>query len=183
MSSLRNSYAAVANPTRTPFVRLGTDTGVSTGESNMVGDYSDAGGGVKRFWVQPDSGRILVVSVLHIIVSDNGTPQWFEYGNLPVQLEKGIRIFLDIDGQIVYGRSVIFNNADLSTAASQESFTTYANNTRLVSYAKAYGAFSDGFRVDEGKNLIRFGLELNDDFSNLLRHQFVIDGHQQLITG
>ena len=148
--------------------------GNGSGTINAVGDYSTT---AQSFRISDTSGR----GIIHrIIVSyrDSGAFDTELYGN-GIALTNGVRVFLkDSSDQIIqeYTAFPIKSNGDWAAHCYD---WTYFQEGAGDNYAAIRWTFSKSgkpvtVKFHEGEY---FEVLLNDDFSGLIEHKFVVQGH------
>jgi hypothetical protein len=178
-----SQYVTVRPPSTAPFglLRPASDTGLQTGNFNMIGDYSTVN---KEFYVEALAGERLAIrrAIVHIYVDGNDISPG-TYGNIP-ELTNGIILFQEISG-------IIFNVLDGLPLKKQEDWGRISydsipvgpygptSKTPFWQVRLTFTKFVDptwGIILEEGD---RLGLRISDDLSvgdSMLEHYIYFEG-------
>ena len=153
-----------------PFINVLTVDGTPTGDFLANGDYSSTAQDFS-FTCPPDV--YVEVDELRIIVSDGGTPSRTEYGSLSAGLAVGVRAFYQ-----QFGEPEEDVTPALRPIQANQDFERIATGLDLIKYSgtdsRAYSVPLNGAIKLNPSDL--FAIRLNDDFTGLVDHQFVIIG-------
>ena len=169
MSSLRDSYAKIANQPRKPFFLNCTlnNDGTTIGAEQ---DYSIVEG---RFYFEcpPDDYFIIEHFDMHISGATNLKAE--DYADIAGGLTNGLDWFALINGveQIITPLPPIKTNEDLFRLGHHHQNIEYSSSVSTHSYAGHLHVFSDGFALNPGDQI---GVILRDNFTSLSRHEFYL---------
>ena len=158
--------------------------GDGTGETNAVGEYQDAepGEGETEFFVTMPEGEAMIIGSGRFYIEDAGAFDSGKYGNSLV-LVNGIKLHLqDADGNIVLDffqdGGVIMTNAQLAAIGQLPVYLDFGqgNNSLVVSWTAE--SFATHLLLTHENKLV---VTLNDDFSDLVQHRFIVYGHNPFI--
>lgn len=182
------TVASVTNPIKLnqdatvnlPFSRLLDLDGDGTGTVNANGNYS---GGSDEFFVQPAPSVVYKINRLTIVVEDATGGNEAEYGNLGAALTNGIQISTaNGSGPIaqLVASQLIKTNADLARYSDAFEIIQMGTPTNdiikaTIDFVKMFGA---PLRL-EGTASERLRVIVNDDFSGLVGHYFLVSGYQE----
>lgn len=159
----------------TPFSCYATTTGnPNTGDFDAIGDYS---GAPQNFWVEPQQGQQgLQVTRLLTQIEDAGNFQADSYGN-GIVLVNGITIsVLDINDNVtnlLTARDTIKANVHWARYCYDVDFRSFGSGNNFLDVRWTFSATGKPIQLMPGEKLV---LTLNDDFSDLVAHYFVMQG-------
>ena len=143
--------------------------------TDAIGDYS---GAVSKFTFAPDSGRVAEIERMLVYVSDAGTFPSNKYGYNLV-LTNGIRAYVrDADDEIILtldAGHVIKKNADWSAMCYDVDFIDGGAGEDSMAVRWTF-AKSGAPLYLKGRSGHYLSVELNDDFTDLVEHHFLIQG-------
>lgn len=154
-----------------PFINVLTDDGLIDGDFLATGDYSVT---PEDFYFQCPVNAYVEINKIRIVVSDGGSPTRTEYGNLGSALTNGVRAYFKPFSQDEYEVT-----PSLRPIKSNEDFENIANNLDKIDYATNDDSrdyeivLGSPIRLDQGDAFI---IRLNDDFTGLTSHRFIIHG-------
>lgn len=147
-------------------------TGDGTGEDNLIQDYS-AAAGVAR--ISPAAGEIFQIERMIVFIQDTGNFSASGYGNLGA-LTNGLVLEYDCGGAVhPLVEEPIQSNAEWAAQCYDARYDNYGTGDNMLfarwTFAKA-GApiILSGDRNEEVR------LHLNDNFTGLVKHQFLLQG-------
>ena len=165
---------------KVPVFRAATDTGLPSGNDNMVGDFSETEG---EFYIEAMEGERLAIrrAILHLYVTSNDIDPG-TYGNL--DLTNGITLFWERSGvtyDVLAGDTILkqedwgrlcYDAIPVGPYGSQ-------SKTPMFQIRLSFDRFVDsnfGIILEEGD---RLGVSLNDDFAEdtLTEHYLMYQGH------
>jgi hypothetical protein len=154
-----------------------SNDGTATGTKNANGNYATP----TRFYIQPAAGEIFVITRLIVAIYDTGGMQTQEYGNLGGPLANGVTVQLATNGvqtkDLCDGVPVKYNGdwARMCHDADVKSWGAgNDHNTIRWTFAR-----SGTDVVLDGDSLESLDVVLNDDFTGLISHYFLIQGYQK----
>ena len=170
----------MASLTSTGLISQYLDTnGDGTGTTNANGDYSSA---LDEFYIEPASDETYLIARIIISVEDTAGMTAEEYGNLGSALTNGVEI------QERDGTGVVTDFTDgvpikanfqwgaLCYDVDIKSWGTTPTNELLVA-RYSFNKFGDGVTVT-GELGERLTVRLNDDFTGLISHRFMVQGEK-----
>lgn len=134
-----------------------------------MGDYSND---KTEFVLTNETKKYMFVSNMIIIVEENGSFKYNRYGN-NIILKSGIKAYYTKNGEKHY---IFGNEIPIKT---NKDFLYYNCNIERKDFDSAHKfqkisfKFSDNIVLGRDDKIV---IELNDDFSNLEGHTFLIDG-------
>ena len=170
MSSLRNSYARIANQPRQPsFLNCTLNDDKTTIQA--IQDYSLVEG---RFYFECPPDDIFSVQHFDMHVAGATNLKSEDYGDVVNGLINGLDWFAILNGveQIITPIPPIKTNEDLFRLGHHHQKIEYSASVSTHSYAGHLFEFSDGFTLQPGD---RIGVILRDDFTPLSRHEFLLN--------
>lgn len=149
----------------------------SSGDIDQAKDFS-GGGAVDASYIVP-TNTIVYISDLEIYIEDDekGSPELDEYGQL-AELTTGIKVWYNRGSGKVYLHNdlPIKKNSDFavftSNITTSEASALDGNNAIKINWN--FKDTGQSIRIDSGNS---FGVEFNDDLSDLVHHYFVIQGY------
>jgi hypothetical protein len=142
---------------------------------DAIGDYSSA---VTKFTFVPDASRIAELERMVVYIEDVGAPDSGRYGN-NIILTNGMKVYVrDADDEIVLDLTPdepIKTNADWAALCYDVSLLSWGlgNDTVVVRWTFAKSGAPVYLDARDGHYL---SLELNDTFTGLVSHRFLIQG-------
>lgn len=142
---------------------------------DAIGDYSST---VAKFTFTVPSGRVAELERMIVYIEDAGAPDSGKYGN-SVVLANGIKVYVrDADDEIVLDLTpdeAIKTNADWGALCYDVSLLSWGtgNDTVVVRWTFAKSGAPLYLKGRDGHYLTA---ELNDDFTDLISHRFLIQG-------
>ena len=161
-----------------PLFRYVDTDGDGTGTKNAVGNYASA---AETFYIAPPATKVFYIHRLIVTITDAGAPDSGKYGN-NIVLTNGIL-------------ASVTNNSTEIDLCDGVPVKTNADWGRMCYDMKpdTFGAGNDSVTVrwtfsKSGQPLIlagdrsdQFTITLNDDFSDLIGHYFMIQGYSATI--
>lgn len=178
MSSLKPHYDNLTKPdkmkddgtTTTIFL---TDDGTTSGSKDMA---INASGAPVDFWIQPPPGFAVRINLLNVMISDTGIPAYDGYGNISNGvISNGVQLFFETGGVRTLIEDPFVENNEYVIRSQQLNIEDFAANVRIITYRDLLTNYSSGFEVKEADG-DKFGVVINDDFSSLTLHEFIIKG-------
>ncbi len=174
ISSAYGSSQVFVGPVRSYVCRFMDTVGDGTGEKNAIGDYSSA---EQIFFIQPSDIGTLRITRLMISIEDAGPIDAGAYGN-GIDLVNGIQLQVRDNSGVLNDLTdgvPIFTNAHWGRYTydiKESSFGMGAN------YVLARWSFiKSGITIRlQGVENERLTMVLNDDFSGLVSHRFLVQG-------
>jgi hypothetical protein len=155
-------------------------TGDGTGNKDAILDYSAVALGAEQFMIAPAAGETFIIS--RMIVSYEDVKNWNSdlYGKA-IALTNGIKVEVHRDGAFWYG----LTDPDFPVKSNGEwasfcyDFALFAFGTGL-DWASVRWTFTKSgsdvkLRGDRSERLV---VTLNDDFTDLTHHHFLVQGKQ-----
>jgi len=145
----------------------------------FTGDYSSAS---TTAFYRPEHGSTVTITNLIIYIEDNGTIDVERYGALSAALTNGISVNLsNWDGQIINltADENIKTNGDWTKYAFDVERKAWGVGNEYIRAVWNFEAFNKKLRL-EGREGEALNIVLNDDFSGLVKHNFLIQGIHQL---
>ena len=143
--------------------------------TNAVGDYSSA---VEQFTFTVPSGRVAEIERMIIFLSDVGTFPSDKYG-YNVVLANGVRIYVrDANDDIILTLDAghpITKNADWAAMCYDTNFISLGQGEDSLAVRWTF-AKSGAPLYLKGRNGHYLSVELNDDYTGLVEHHFLIQG-------
>lgn len=151
-------------------------TGDGTGTTNAAGDYS---GGVTNFLIAPPAGDIYAINRMIVQIRDAGTIDAGSYGN-NLTLANGILVqYHDNSGLVTDLTSgiPIETNADWGRVCYDVQEVSFGSGDNYIGIRWTFGKSGAPLvlKGDEGDEL---RVVLNDDFSELTGHYFMVQGYR-----
>lgn len=179
ISSAYGSARVFVGPLRSYVCRFLDTTGDGTGEKDAIGDYSSV---EKIFFIQPSDIQTLRITRLLVSIEDEGPADAGSYGNA-IDLINGIQV------QIRNNSGVLIDLTDGSPIFTNSHWARYTYDVR----SSSFGAGGMGMGLNyvfarwsflaagialrlRGDQNERLSVILNDDFSGLVSHRFVVQG-------
>jgi hypothetical protein len=173
MSSLRNSYELITNSNRGVYgTRELTIDGIQGSDNNLA--VNGAATPVD-FWYQPAPGDLFRIDVINVTITDNGAPEFDNYGNVAGPLANGTRFFQERGGVRVYSDATYNTNVDWITVATTSEIFDMAVTQRIIVYRAEFQRFASG-PVYVGDSGDKFGIQISDDLSTLTLHNCTLTG-------
>lgn len=158
-----------------PFFRFLDTAGDGTGTKNAIGNYSAA---VTNFYIQPPAGSIYVISRIIAHIADTGGLDAGSYGN-------GITLTNGVDIETADGTGTIIGITDGIPIKTNGEWARYCYDVQYTSFGTGlnylnvrWSFFKTGsyIRIDGSKNEL-LKVILNDDFTDLDEHYFMVQGY------
>ena len=174
ISSAYGSSQPFEGAVRAYVCRFMDTKGDGTGEKNAIGDYSST---EQTFFIQPSDVQTLRITRLVISIEDNGPIDAGAYGN-GIDLVNGIQLQVRNDSGVVNDLTdnvPIFTNSHWGryTYDIKESSFGMGSNYVFARWSFIRSGITIRLRGAENE---RFAMILNDDFSGLVSHRFLIQG-------
>ena len=173
MSSLRNNYRNIVNPTGVTIVRNLTDDGTGiTGLKDIIGDYSVT---PKDFYIQPPADQKWIIREVGGVINGINNADLIDYGSIAGGLINGLKFFLEVDGQEVdiTASSNHKNNADLLANGNRGYELEYTGQNKIDQFYLPTLDGTDTIVLDGARNM-KFIMRANDNFTALDAHVFFI---------
>lgn len=150
--------------------------GDGSGEANISGDYSlDP----RIFYIQPAPNEIMEIGRLVVHITDAGTLPRDEYGGLGDELSNGIDIKVTnarSDGKSIL-TSLIKTNANLHHLTDMGfSLTSFIGGIESLAAVFNCTTSRNECLILDGSQNHKIEVLVNDDFSGLVEHHFIIHG-------
>lgn len=161
---------------RSPYVHYLDTNGDGTGTTNAIGDYSVT---PAVFYFQPGAGETVEAAKLMMHVADKGAFEFDGYGSLAAGVvTNGVEITFYRLGQLALkltnGEPIIANHA-YSHLNTDYILSTYTSNYQASTVSFDAASFN-GPLVMHGDLQDQLRVELNDNFTGLDSHQFILYG-------
>lgn len=179
MSSLRQSYGRIANPTKVPLAQPLTDNGAAGGDNDMTVDGSIT---PVDFYYQPGPNERSILYEFTIQIGDAGNTTEDDYGSISGPLANGIQFYSVIDGIETPLGSPVTHAAQYFARGASVAFTELSGNKRVADYSFSFFGISDGVILD-GRTSDKYLARINDNLSSLPIHSMSVGGHMQIIAG
>lgn len=159
---------------------------VAGSNANANRNFSDAGEGLKYFYVKPAAGVIFRVKRLLVTVRDTGSLDADSYGN-GITLTNGIRAVVGVGDPAssptisvdLSGGLPILTNADWGRYTLDLIFSNFGQGDEYLS-ARFEATNNKAAQYDgvilAGDDDVFFGVEVHDDLSGLVQHLFFVQG-------
>ena len=150
--------------------------GNGTGTNNAIGDYSSA---AEEFYFQPSSGETYSISRMIVTIEDTSGFSAQEYGNLGAALTNGITIKV-MDGETVDQNLTevpIIKNGQWPMYCHDSTLHTYGAGDEVLTSRWTFAKSGQSLNLSSAQKLV---VTLNDDFTGLISHRFLIQGHRTL---
>lgn len=159
-----------------PLYRHLDTNGDGTGTVDANGDYSSA---ATHFYIQPPKDRVYTIARMMVEILDTNGFQAQEYGNLGSALTNGIQVCIIDDTGVVVDLT-----SRNDTVVTNAEWAMYCFDVKLNSWGAGDEQLAVRWTFDkagsplilEGKNNERLAVILNDNFTGLIKHHFVIQG-------
>jgi len=144
--------------------------GDETETTNFIGNYSVT---PERGVIRPLVGTRMEIHTLDITILDTGTFNPGDYGNIVGGLANGINVELLVNGVVIsFPDKTIQTNAELFAVSESRDIVQFAGSDRGL-----YARFMyDAPFILNGDSGDEFRMFLNDDFTGLTRHEFIVTG-------
>lgn len=162
---------------RFPINKILDTVGDGTGIKNAVGNYS----------VNPQAFKLVVpsrenytLSNMIIHIAGLGAFSHTGYGNITEGLANGWSIKIAKDGELkdFYEGVLIKNNQDIEGISGNIHHPAFDGAGNSISITISFDHYGMPFYIREGEYI---EILLNDNFSSLTKHQFLIQGHSDKI--
>ena len=157
-----------------PFAQYLTQAGDGTGAINANGNYA---GGATTWYIQPPANQTILISALQVQITDTGIINGLNYGGLAT-LTNGINFRSVINAapsQLTVGNNV-FTNGQLAAISSKFEFHSLGANAFIITAQIGFFSQLGVPVVLEGRFNDRIEVVLNDNFTGLDAHRFVVFG-------
>jgi len=147
--------------------------GDGSGIKNLIGDYS---GAPTTFKIAPGAGEIFILTRMLIYIEDAGSFDTGSYAN-GVMLTNGISLEHDhIDGVVDMMAGIkVTNNGDWAGKCKDVDTHTWGAGNEFLTGRWSFDRTGQEIALngDAGQEL---RISLNDDFSGIAKHEFMIQG-------
>ena len=157
------------------FSRFLDTNGDGTGTINAIGNYSSS---ATDFYIKSDGKRYNISRMIVTAEDANGMTA-SEYGNLGSALTNGIRVLLlDVDGNVSEDLAPIpvKTNAQWAMYCYDANVLGWGNGDDLLAVRWTFVKAGEPLEIGPGVGEKSFVVRLNDDFSGLVSHRFLIEG-------
>ena len=167
MSSLRNSYAKIANQPKRPLFITLTENGDGV-TYNIIGDYSVV---ESRFYFECPENDSCNIQGFAMHISGATNIKRIDYGDISGGLINGFDWYVRVGGV----ESII---TPVSPIKTNEDLMSLGNDLQIMDFGagEASHLFSDDLTFSDGFGLLlpgdRMGVIMRDDFSIMLHHEF-----------
>jgi len=168
----------VGSPAKTDLIYRYLDTnGNGTGVSNAAVDHSSA---VQQYYIAPDPGEVFHIARMIVSIEDTSGMTAQEYGNLGSALTNGVEIkkmkgaslpLIDLSAGVP-----IQTNAQWGALCYDVDLKTWGVGDELLVVRWTFDKSGGSLRLDSA-NGERLSVFLNDDFSGLITHRFMVQGY------
>lgn len=157
-----------------PIFRLLDTTGDGTGTTEATGDYSST---PASFRISDTEGWGIIHRMI-VYIEDGGSFDSGRYGN-GLQLTNGVRVYIrDADDEILAELTSfpVTTNGEWQGQCHDYIHSSYGTGNELASIRWTFSKSGQPaeVRFDQGEYLEVY---LNDDFSDLVKHRFTVQGH------
>ena len=154
--------------------------GNGTGTTNANGDYSTVS---DIFYIQPAAGEVFRISRMIVTVEDTAGMAAADYGNITGNLTNGITVREQNDSGTITdltGGIPVKSNAQWARLCYDANVLTWGNGNEFLTVRWTFARTGQEMRLDGDENE-RLEVVLNDDFTGLVTHYFLVQGYQELI--
>jgi hypothetical protein len=149
--------------------------GDATGTYDAVGDYS---GAAEEFYYEAPAGGATIERML-VSIGDTVGMQAQEYGNLGAALTNGIVVEIqDEDGVVnvvLTGQAPVHTNSEWGALCYDVDLKSWGSGNELLVVRWTFARSGESVRLNAGQKLV---VRLNDSFTGLLSHRFMIQGYR-----
>jgi len=149
--------------------------GDGTGSKEATGNYA---GGEEIFYLQPPAGEVYILERMLVYIEDNGSFDSGKYGN-NITLSNGIEIFVNGDSGVISDLTdglPIITNAHWGRQCFDTALSTYGSGNQSLAIRWTFSKAGVPITLRGNQNE-RLEVVLNDNFSTLHDHAFLIQGY------
>lgn len=161
-----------------PYLRFLTTAGDSTGVNNLIGNYSAA---PTDFYYSPPTNTKYHISSVLIQISDNATFNQIDYGGMAA-LTNGIKFYIQ-EGTTptvpLLSGVIVKQNNDWLGLTGDVLLTTFSGTAQTLGVS--FNLFKDFGEDLELLSTSKFIVRLNDDFTSLVAHRFILRGRLETL--
>ena len=152
--------------------------GDGTGTIEATGNYSAA---VEEFFIQPAATEVIRLSRLLISVEDSGNFDAAKYGN-GITLSNGIKVICyngETDTESSHtGQLSVMHNADWGSYCYDVDVKTWGIGNEVLLARWTFQKSGQYLRL-RGSVGDKFIIRLEDDFTDLVEHKFIVQGYYE----
>lgn len=145
-----------------------------SGVISAVGDYSST---EKKFIITPPEGEVYFLHRMIVHIRDAGNLDTNSYGNM-ITLADGIQLKIENSSEVeqldLLNGITIKNNGDWQMFSHDAQLSTFGTGDQILSIRWTFSRAGAALKLANGDRLVAI---LNDDFSDLVAHHFMIQGH------
>jgi len=160
------------------FFRFADTVGDGSGSYEANGDYSVT---ATDFKIAPAAGEVLRLSRAILMIEDVGVMDSGFYGN-NVVLTNGLKPYVERNGTREYiinsAQPKILTNGDVAAFCHDLERRGFGLGNEFITARWTFTKAGQFFRLD-GDNNDEWGVNLNDDFTGLVKHRFMIQGYYE----
>ncbi len=148
--------------------------GDGSGANLVTGDYSSA---EEIFYIQPSAGEAFRVARIIIYIEDTGSFDSGSYGN-GLALANGIQVRVQNDGGTIADMTAglpVKTNTQWGRMCYDIKTSNFGSGNEAMGVRWTFTAGGQFVRLD-GDNNERLEVVVNDDFSSLVDHSFLVQG-------
>lgn len=160
------------------FSRYLDTNGDGTGTKNANGNYS---GGATSFYIQPPASTIYRISRLLVFVQDTNGFTPVEYGNTGSALSNGITVRVHNGTSTVADLTdgvPVQHNGDWARLCYDAQVLSWGTTDEMLSARLTFTKAGQFLRLD-GDDTEKLEVILNDDFTGLTEHYFLVQGYTE----
>lgn len=153
-----------------------TPNGDGTGGFNANGDYSST---EEIFYIQPPSDKVYCIQRMIGMIEDSNNMRAEYYGDMGVALTNGITVRVSNNNGVILDMTnghPIKRNAEWGQFCYDVDLKSWGTGNEFI-LIKWDLSLPEQSLFLTGANGDKLELILNDDFSGLVSHHFVIEGH------
>lgn len=165
-----------AGTQKTIFSRYLDANGNGTGNKDFSADYSSA---AEIAYIQPGASEVFRVARMIVGIEDTSGFSAAEYGNLGGGLTNGVTVRKQSDGGTLIDLTdglPVKTNASWGMLCYDVDLKTWGVGDELLVVRWTFAKAGQYLRLD-GSNNERLEVVLNDDFSGLVAHTFMVQGY------
>jgi len=166
-------------PQKNLFFRYADVVGDGTGNANANGNYVTP----TDFKVVPGAGQILRIARFILMVEDSGSFDSGYYGN-GLTLTNGLKPYVERNGVRQYivsgGQPPILTSGDVAGFCHDLDLRSWGSGNQFLTARWTLTKAGQFLRLD-GDNNDEWGVELQDDFSGLVKHRFMVQGYYEVV--
>lgn len=158
------------------FNRYLDTNGNGTGTDSAIGDYSSVEG---IFYVQPSLNQVLTLHRLIVCIQDGQGFRAERYVSLGAALSNGVALRVSNDKGIVTdvtNGNPIVNNAGWGGLCYDVDLKTWGAGDEILLARYSFDKAGTQIALD-GDNGDKFEVLLNDNFTGVVTHRFMVQGH------